>query len=141
MSMRVPCEMSKPLVCLRGRLIARERAVGCSLGLLQGHQFHKHLCSWSRRWDHPLNARESHRLSIGGSLDLCIALCEEAGDKSLQKCERINDLGFTVNSAFAPSANVLNAANKARRMLYFIKRSFKSLTNEIFVSLYSVLVP
>ncbi len=30
--MRVPCKMSKPLACLRGRLIARESAVGCSLG-------------------------------------------------------------------------------------------------------------
>ncbi len=30
--MRVPCEMSKPLARLRGRLIVRERAVGCSLG-------------------------------------------------------------------------------------------------------------
>ncbi len=30
--MRVPCEMSKPLACLPGGLIARERAVGCSLG-------------------------------------------------------------------------------------------------------------
>ncbi len=30
--MRVPCEMGKPLACLRGRLTARGRAVGCSLG-------------------------------------------------------------------------------------------------------------
>ncbi len=30
-SIRIPCKMSKPLACLRGRLIARERAVGCSL--------------------------------------------------------------------------------------------------------------
>ncbi len=29
--MRVPCEMNKPLTCLREQLIARERAVGCSL--------------------------------------------------------------------------------------------------------------
>ncbi len=28
----VPCEISKPVVCLRGRFIARERTVGCSLG-------------------------------------------------------------------------------------------------------------
>ncbi len=32
LSMRVPCEMRKPLACLRGRLIAHERAVGCLLG-------------------------------------------------------------------------------------------------------------
>ncbi len=53
-----------------------------------------------------------------------IALSEEAEGKSLQKCEQVNNLGITVNSAFTPSANVLAAANKARGMLYFIKRSF-----------------
>ncbi len=39
----------------------------------------------------------------------------------------MNDLGTTVNSAFDLSANVLTAANKARGMLYFIKRSFTCL--------------
>ncbi len=58
----------------------------------------------------------------------------------MTKCEQINDLGITVNSAFTPSANVLAAANKARGMLYFIKRSFICLTKEIFVPLYSALV-
>ncbi len=96
--------------------------------------------NWSHRWDLPINASKSHYLSIGGTPDLRIALSEEAAGKSLQKCENINDLGITVNAAFTPSANVLAAANKARRMLYFIKRSFTCLTKEIFVPLYSALV-
>ncbi len=58
----------------------------------------------------------------------------------MTKCEQINDLGITVNSAFTPSANVLTAANKARGMLYFIKRSFTCLTKEIFLPLYRALV-
>ncbi len=58
----------------------------------------------------------------------------------MTKCENVNDLGMKVNSAFTLSANVLNVANKARRMLYFIKRSFTCLTKEIFVPLYSGLV-
>ncbi len=45
-----------------------------------------------------------------------------------------------MNAAFTLSANVLAAANKARGILYFIKRSFTCLTKEIFVPLYSVLV-
>ncbi len=48
----------------------------------------------------------------------------------MTKCEQINDLGITVNLAFTPSANVPTAANKAWRMLYFIKRSFTCLTKE-----------
>ncbi len=96
--------------------------------------------TWSRRWDLPLNANKSHHLSIGGSPDLRKALSEEVEGKSLQKCEQINGLGITVNSAFTPSANVMSATNKARGILYFIKRSFTCLTNENFVPLYSVLV-
>ncbi len=45
-----------------------------------------------------------------------------------------------MNSLFTPLANVLIAANKARGMLYFIKRSITCLVKEDFVLLYSVLV-
>ncbi len=45
-----------------------------------------------------------------------------------------------MNSAFTPSANVLTAANKARGMLYFIKKSFTCPTKEIFVPLYNALL-
>ncbi len=79
-------------------------------------------------------------MQVGGTPDLLIALPEEAAGKSLQKCELINDLGITVNTAFTPSANVLAAANKARGMLHFIERSFTCLTKKIFVPLYSALV-
>ncbi len=48
----------------------------------------------------------------------------------MQKCEKINDLGITVNSA----------ANKARGILYFIERLFTGLTKEIFVALYKAFV-
>ncbi len=43
-------------------------------------------------------------------------------------------------STFTTSGNVLAAANKARGMLYLIKRSFTCLMKEIFVPLYSALV-
>ncbi len=83
--------------------------------------------NWAHRWHLPLSASKSHHLLIGDTPDLRIALPEEAAGKSLQKCELINDLGITVNGAFTPSANVLAAANKARGMLYFIKKSFTCL--------------
>ncbi len=109
----------------------------------QQHELRSSICqafNWSRRWDLPLNASKSHHLSIDGTPDLLITLSEEAAGKSLQKCEQIYDLGITVNAAFTPSANVLAAANKARGMLYFIKRLFTCLTKEIFGHLYSALV-
>ncbi len=90
--------------------------------------------------DFPLNASKRHHLSIGGPPDLRLALSEEAEDKSLQKCEHINNLSITVNSLFIHLANVLTAANKARGMLYFTKGSITCLVKEDFVPLYSALV-
>ncbi len=46
----------------------------------------------------------------------------------------------TSEIAFTPSANVLTAANKARGMLYFIKRSCTCLTYQIFQPLYRALM-
>ncbi len=40
----------------------------------------------------------------------------------MTKREQINDLGITVKSTFTKSAKGLNDANKARGMLYFIKK-------------------
>ncbi len=54
----------------------------------------------------------SHHLSIGGHPDDRLVLPEEANDEQMTKCEQINDLGVTVNSAFTESANVLTAATK-----------------------------
>ncbi len=96
------------------------------------------LC-WSRRRDLPLNA-SNHHLSIGGHPDHRLVLSEEANGEQMTKCEQINDLGITVNSALTPSVNFLTAANKARGMLYFIKRSFTCLTKEIILPLHRALV-
>ncbi len=70
--------------------------------------------SWSRRWDLPLNASKSHRLSIGGPPDHRLVLSEETNGELMKKYQRINDMGKTVNSAFTTSANVPPAPNKAR---------------------------
>ncbi len=96
--------------------------------------------SWSRRGDFPLNASKGCHLSTGGPPDLTLDLFEEAEDKSMQKCELINDVGLTVYSAFTLLTDVLTAPSKARGMLYFIKRSFTCLMKEIFVPLFRALV-
>ncbi len=74
--------------------------------------------SWSRRLNLPLNASKSHHLSTGGPPDERLVLSEVAIGELMTKYEQINDLGITVNL----SANALTAANKARGMLYFIKK-------------------
>ncbi len=90
-----------------------------------------------------------------------IALSEEAEGKSLLKCEQISDLGITVNSAFIPSANestlvkdlgvqtdnmffpsvqCTETANKARRLIFMIRRSIQDHSKSAFIPLYEALV-
>ncbi len=91
--------------------------------------------NWSHKGDLPLNAGKSQYLSIGGPPHHFIVLSEGTEGKQMNKCKKINDLGIAVNSTFTPSANVLTAANKARGMLYFNKRSITCPTEEIVVPL------
>ncbi len=56
-------------------------------------------------------------------------LSEKTEANAIEKCDKMNDLGITVNLAFSASANVLSDANKARGMLNFITK-FIYMTDE-----------
>ncbi len=86
--------------------------------------------SWSRRWDLPLNTSKNHYLPKGGHLDHRLVLTYLL---TFRRDNWWTDDGL--RTTFNPSANVLTATNKARGMLYFIKRSLICLTKEIFVPL------
>ncbi len=49
-------------------------------------------------------------------------------------------MGIVLNARLSTEDNVVSAANKARRMLYYLKRSFVALTPNIFLSLYKTLI-
>ncbi len=89
--------------------------------------------SWSCKGDLPLNAGKSQYLSIRGPPHHFLVLFEGTWSNQMNKCEKINDLGIAVNSTFTPSANVLTAANKARGMLHFNKRSITCLTDLMYL--------
>ncbi len=50
------------------------------------------------------------------------------------------DLGITIDSSFKPSMHCAQAFKTARAALFLIRRSFVTLTPEIFIPLYSTLV-
>ncbi len=50
------------------------------------------------------------------------------------------DLGIVLNTRLSAEDNVVSAANKARRMLFYLKRSFAALTPSIFPLLYKILI-
>ncbi len=135
----IVCTLSAPIHFPNSTGVFGHRAIltmgGSDRGWGFPHRTNRFVLESSVKWNN-----KSHHLSKGDTVNLRIALSEEAAGKSLQKCEQINDLGIAVNAAFTPLANVLAAANKARGMLCFTKRSFTCLTKEIFVPLYSAFV-
>ncbi len=52
----------------------------------------------------------------------------------------IKDLGVQTDNMFSPSAQGTEAANKARRLIFMIKRSFQDLSKSAFIPLYGALV-
>ena len=64
----------------------------------------------------------------------------ELGEESLGRTPRVRDLGVTVDSSFKPSANCVEAANRARRALFALKRSVASREPLVWVPLYCAYV-
>ncbi len=52
----------------------------------------------------------------------------------------VKDLGVQTDNMFSPSAQCTAAANKARRLIFMIRRSFQDLSNSAFIPLYGALV-
>ncbi len=52
----------------------------------------------------------------------------------------VKDLGVQTDNMFSPSAQCTAAANKARRLIFMIRRSFQDLSKSAFMPLYGALV-
>ncbi len=52
----------------------------------------------------------------------------------------VTDLGVQADNMFSPSAQCTEAVNKARRMIFMIRRSFQDLSKSTFIPLYGALV-
>ncbi len=60
--------------------------------------------------------------------------------QTIPKVATTKDLGIALNTRLSAEDNVVSAANKARRMLFYLKRSFAALTPSIFRPLYKILI-
>ena len=95
------------------------------------------LAEWSRHWDLPLNPRKSQLMVSTGFPEDKIA---ELGDASLGRAPHVKDLGVILDSTFKPSTQCIEAANKARRALFALKRSVVSRDRSVWVPLYCAFV-
>ncbi len=89
----------------------------------------------SRDWELGLNPTKGEHLPIGNSLHLVIYTLPSHNLPNTQITLTVSttkDLGIVLNTRLSAEENVISAANKARRMLFLLKRSLAALNPNIF---------
>ncbi len=99
--------------------------------------------SWSKDWELDLNPTKSEHLSIDSSpyIVTCnIPSYNPPNTQTLPTVATTKDLGIVLTTTLSAEDNVVNAANKARGMLFYLKRSFAVLTPSIFLPLHKTFI-
>ncbi len=92
---------------------------------------------WSEDFDLPLNAGKCAYVSVGGPPPFPLSLADGTAKPIVDYAK---DLGVTITADFKVSQHCREAANRARRVLFQMRRGFAVLTPEIFRPLYLALV-
>ncbi len=77
-------------------------------------------------------------ISIGSAPTRPVTLSDNG--IAIKLLDSTKDLGSTIDSPFKPSRHCAQAFKRARAALFLIRRTFVTLTPEIFIPLYSTLV-
>ncbi len=86
---------------------------------------------WALAWDLHLTEHRCGEISIGAAPMRPLTLSQNC--YSIYLLDTTKELGVAIDSAFVPSIHSAQAFKKARSALFFIRRSFVSLTPEIFI--------
>ncbi len=95
---------------------------------------------WSKKWDLPINPSKCNYLTIGREVPQRLSFFPDGSDTPIPVSNLVKDLGVQTDNMFSPSAQCTEAANKARRLIFMIRRSFQDLSKSAFITLYEALV-
>ncbi len=95
---------------------------------------------WSKKWDLPINPSKCNYLTIGREVPLRLSFSPDGSGTSIPACKLVKDLTVQTDNMSSPSAQCTEAANKVRRLIFLIKRSFQDLSKSAFIPLYEALV-
>lgn len=96
---------------------------------------------WTRRNCMHLNAAKSQHLHFGRNACPNLVFPDPTGvPVPIPQAQSVKDLGILIDSSLSPTAQIDAAVTKSRGMLAFIKRTFKRLTPQLFIPLYSAMV-
>ncbi len=93
------------------------------------HQNLRAAFQWSEDCDLPLNAAKCSHVAIGGPPSFSLTLIDGTAISSV---DSMKDVGVTVTSTYKTSLHCQQAVNRARRILFQLRRGSAVLTLEIF---------
>ncbi len=85
---------------------------------------------WSKKWHLLINPNKCNYLIIRQEVPLRLSIFR------IPVFKLVKDLGVQTDNMFSPSAQCTEAANKARRLIFMIRRSFQDLSKSAFIPLF-----
>ncbi len=90
---------------------------------------------WSKKWGLQINPTKCNYLTIGREVPLRLSFFPDGSGTPIPVSTLVKDLGVQTDTMFSPSAQCTEAANKARRLIFMIRRSFQDLSKSAFIPL------
>ena len=95
------------------------------------------IIAWSEKWQMPFNVNKCQVLQCGSKNK---GYDYEMQGHAINKSSVVKDLGILISDDLKLSSQCISAANKANRILGFIKRNFTYKSKDIIIPLYKSLV-
>ncbi len=95
---------------------------------------------WSKKWDLPINRTKCNYLTIGREVSLRLSFFPDGSGTPIHVSRLVKDLGVQTDNMFSSPVQCTEAANKARRLIFMIRRSFQDISKSAFIPLYGALV-
>ncbi len=83
---------------------------------------------WSKKWDLQINPSKCNYLTIGREVPLRLSFFPDGSGSTIPVSTLVNDHGVQTDNMLSPSAQCTEDANKARRLIFMIRRSFQGLS-------------
>ncbi len=95
---------------------------------------------WSKKWHLSINPTKYNHLTIGRAVPLRLSFFPYGSGTPITVSKLVKDLGVQADNMVSPSAQCTEAANKAGRLIFMIRRSFQDLSKSAFIPLYGASV-
>ncbi len=90
---------------------------------------------WPKKGDLPINPSKCSYLKTGQEVPLRLSFFPDGPGTPIPVPTLVKDLGVQTDNMFSPSAKFTEAANKARLLIFMIRRSFQDLSKSAFIPL------